>query len=107
MIRNDTIEAELAPASKRLVLANPRIHADHDAAAFRRGLLDHGRTHPVAVRQTMWDVDRDIRAERAKRRLEHHRRDGAVHVVVPVNQNFLSSFHSPQQSRYRGCHSRH
>jgi hypothetical protein len=90
--------------NSRFVLPDARVHTEYDAEAFGRSLLYDCRPHPVSIAQALRDEGLNLSTKPPQRRQQDHHRHGPVHVVVTVNQNFLSLLQSTTQARHGWLH---
>ena len=73
--------------------------------AHRGGALDHLRAHAVPVLQPVRNVKASFAARQLDGFLQNDDRDGAVHVVVAIDQDFLFGFDGRAQTANRLAHS--
>ncbi len=107
VVGHDAVHAQVARALQHGVLANAGVHADHQAEAPGRRLLNHRHAHAVTIGQAVGNVSFDFRPQHAQGGEQHHHGHGAIHVVVAVDQDFLALFDGPAQARHRLAHPRH
>ena len=90
VIGDDEVEAEAARGFSFSEGAHAGVDGDDDADAFGVGGFEHARLHAVAVAQAMRDVKADFTAEHFDGGFEKDDSDGAVDVVVAIEEDGLA-----------------
>ncbi len=107
MVGDDEIDAGRAGAFGGGKGASARVHADHQADARCRGALDHISAQIITFANAVRNVKVRLAAAKLNRGLQDHDRGGAVHVVVPVDQNSflaLDGCVQPFNGRFHAFH---
>ena len=89
MIGDDDVDAALARFADHFRRANAGVDADDQRDAHGRGAFDDVGAHAVAVFQTMRNVKAGFAARHFDGLFQNDHGDGAVHVVVAVDQDLL------------------
>ena len=106
MIRNNDVE-HTAHLRHRLHRRDAAVHRDEQRAALFVNLPQRGQVDAVAFRKSIWDVVRDITAERADIFRQERRRGHTVHIIVAVDHDRHVSLDRVENACGGNLHVRH
>ena len=107
VVGDDEVEAEAARGFSFSECAHAGVDGDDDANAFGVGGFEHARLHAVAVAQAMRNMKADEAAEHFDGGFEQDDGDGAVDVVVAIEQDRLARGDGSFDALDGGGHAEH